>query len=78
MTINQVLFQIRQSGNAFAVAYVRSTGKTIGSIGSGVFTFENFIDTNQDIIKLRATDTGIIKTLKISHLLSYNKKPITR
>lgn len=78
MTINQVLFQIRQSSNAFAIAYVRSTGKTIGSIGSGVFTFENFIDTNQDIIKLRATDTGIIKTLKISHLLSYNKKPITR
>lgn len=78
MTINQVLFQIRQSSNAFAIAYVRSTGKTIGSIGSGLFTFENFIDTNQDIIKLRAADNGVIKTLKISHLLSFNKKTITR
>lgn len=78
MTINQVLFQIRQSSNPFALAYVRSTGKTKGSIGAGVFHFENYIDTNADIIKLRDTESGVIKTLKISHLLSFNKKTITR
>lgn len=79
MTINQVLHQVRQSnGNAFRFAYVRSSGKSIGSVGSGTFVFAEFIDTNKDLIKVTDAETGTIKTLKISHLLSYNNKPIKR
>ena len=76
MTINDVLYHIRQTdGRPFHVAYVRSTGK-VGSVGSGVYLFDGYIDTNVDIIKVRDAETKVLKTLKISHLISYNKKAI--
>jgi hypothetical protein len=79
MSIDQVLFQIRKKGEKpFRLAYVRSTGKSIGSTGSGLFVFADFIDTNQDIIKCRDNETGVIKTLKISHILSYENHIIQR
>jgi len=48
----------------------------VGSVGSGVYLFDGYIDTNVDIIKVRDADTKVLKTLKISHLISYNKKAI--
>jgi hypothetical protein len=78
MTANDMLYQIRKSdGKPFRMAYVRSTGKSIGSVGSGEYIFNDFIDTNMDIIKLKDHE-GIVKTLKISHILSFNSKPIIR
>lgn len=79
MRINDVLFKIRSSGEkAFKLAYVRSTGKTAGSIGSGEFIFMDYMDTNTDEIKLKDIDADRIKTLKISHIISFNKIIIKR
>jgi hypothetical protein len=79
MTLNEVLYQIRKSdGKPFRLAYVRSTGKSKGSVNSKDFTFADFIDTNEDIIKLTDVEKGVVNTLKISHILSYNKQPIIR
>jgi hypothetical protein len=80
MTINEVLMRIRQSGGdrSFRLAYVRSSTKSAGSIGSGDYIFLDYIDTNKDLIKVMDTETKTVKTLKISHLLTYNQKAISR
>jgi hypothetical protein len=77
MNVDGMLYKIRQSGgNPFRLAYVRSTGKSIGSVGAAAFIFQDYIDTNADEIKLLNVDTSSIRTLKISHILSFNQIPI--
>lgn len=78
MTINDVLYKIRNSdGKAFRLVSVRSTGTTAGVVKSADYIFADFIDTNLDLIKVKEVGEGEqIKTLKISHLLVYNKNII--
>lgn len=77
MHVDQMLYKIRQSGGEpFRLAYVRSTGKSIGSVGAGLFIFQDYIDTNADEIKLYNVDVEATRTLKITHVLSYNNTPI--
>lgn len=78
MNVDQMLYKIRQSeGLPFRLAYVRSTGKSIGSVGAGLFVFGDFIDTNVDEIKLINVELQSTRTLKITHILSFNNTPIS-
>lgn len=75
--IDKVLYEIRKTdGNPFALSYVRSVGKRAGSVGSGEFLFRDFIDTRRDEIKLLNTKDQILRTIKISHLVTFNNQPI--
>jgi hypothetical protein len=78
LKINQALYQIRNAnGKEFSLAYVRSTGKQQGSVGSGTFLFQDFIDTRQDLIKVLHTGENVVKTIKISHIISFNNQAIS-
>lgn len=78
LKINQVLYNIRNArGSEFSLAYVRSAGKAQGSVGSGKFIFQDFIDTRQDLIKVLNTAENVVKTIKISHIISYNNQAIS-
>lgn len=77
--INSVLYNIRKlasQGEDFELYYVRSAGKTAGSIGRGTFLFKDYMDTKEDEIKIENVEDGRVRTPKISHLISFNKMPI--